>query len=161
MAPKVSALSGKTRRLLRDDRGSADLIGFSIVAPVMLLIVLGGLNLALVQHTRELATVAAAEAARAAATAWDNAQAPAVGQQAGTAFLQAAGTQSGVDCGSGTGSGIGNVSVAVGSDVGDDVTASVDWCYMNLFGGLMEMFGGSDTGRFGGTVTMTVRKEGW
>ena len=56
--------------LLRDDRGATELIQFALVVPVLLLIVLGGINLALAQHTRELATVAAAEAARAAAVTW-------------------------------------------------------------------------------------------
>ena len=163
MVPAPFARQGPRRpgrAWLRDDRGSAELIAFSIIAPVLLLIVLGGLNLALAQHTRELATVAAAEAARAAATAWDVSQAPAIGVQAGNAFLNAVGTATGVNC-SANGSGTGTVAVAVAGGVGSDVTATVDWCYMNLFDGLVRMLRGTDIGHLSGTVTMTVRKEGW
>lgn len=144
---------------LRNDRGSAGLVEFALVAPVLLLIVLGGINVALVQHARELATVAAAEAARAAAVSWEGGTtAELAGVAAGRNFLNGAGLAAGVCPG---GSGFGTVDVDVAGGVGSDVTAEVDWCYVNLFGGLLTLLGAQSTGAFDGTITMTVRKEGW
>ena len=144
--------------LLRNDRGAAGLIEFALVAPVLLLVVLGGINIALAQHARELATVAAAEAARAAAVAQTGAET--AGVKAGRDFLTAA---SGMALGvCPTGSGFGTVDVDVKGGVGSDVEASVDWCFVNLFGGFVTLLGGSNSvANLGGTVVMTVRKEGW
>ena len=148
------------RGLLRNDRGATELIQFALVLPALLLVVLGGINVALVQHTRELATVAAAEGARVAAVTWEGgATAQTAGVNAATQFLDASGMATGV-CPAG--SGFGTVNVAVGPQVGSNVVTTVDWCYMNLFGGLMTLLGGGPSrGNFSGTVEMTVRKEGW
>ena len=149
---------------LRDDRGATGMLEFALVAPLLLLILLGGINLALVQHTREMATVAATVAARAGAVSWNANDVSPNGQTAGEDFLTAMGMGSDpTNCtASGTGSGFGAVTVTGGKVPGADVVAEVDWCYLNLFAGLANYFrGGTHAAQFGGTVTMTMRKEGW
>lgn len=71
-------------RAVRDDRGSA-VVEFALVAPLILLLALGVLQIALALHVRATLVAAAAEGARAAALAGSD---PAAGVRRTRALLE-------------------------------------------------------------------------
>lgn len=133
------------RRLRRDDRGQS-LVEFALVAPILLILILGIVDFARAWNVYQVLTDAGREGARNAAV--DNGASDAVIQNIVINAANRAGIQLSTS----------NVVVAQGTTSGDQATVTVSYTHrLNFIGGAFRIFTGSPDLPF--TVVSTMRKE--
>ena len=139
----LSALGSRWR--LRDRRGSST-VELTVTLPISLLVFLFGINLIMASTTAMLSIVAASHAVREASVQQTRAAAVAAARQVVDNMV---GPER-------------SMTLTGGHNIGEEMTVTVDWEMINLFGGLTALYGGSgDMTAFTGNVHATARREGW
>jgi hypothetical protein len=121
----------------------------AITMPVVLLILLYGINVSLASYTAMAAYNAANYGARVGAVSTTNAQFWAE-SAARTSLMQSRST--GI---------FSSISARVDDSAGGVVSVSIDWVYPSIFSGLCTYFGNVCPTRFEGTAVSVWKKEGW
>jgi Flp pilus assembly protein TadG len=134
--------------MLSSRRGSS-MAEAAITMPVVLLVLLAGINFSLVSHTALVAANAANYGARVGA----------VSRQEPKFWAQAAArTALGANR---TGGSFDDPYVQVDENPGGVVSVSIHWTYPSIFSGICSFFGGWCPKEYEGTAVSAWKKEGW
>ena len=142
----MALLSGLGCRWRQRDRRGSSTVELVLTLPLTLLVFLFCINLIMASTVAMLSVVAASHAAREASVQQTRAGAVAAARQVVDNMVGPARS----------------MTLTGGGNIGEELTVTVDWEMINLFGGLAALYGGSgDTTAFTGNVHATARREGW
>jgi Flp pilus assembly protein TadG len=130
-------------------RRGSNMAEAAITMPVVLFVLLFGINVSLVSHTALVAANAASYGARVGAVSQQNSQ-----------FWAEAAARTALGANR-TGGHFDQPFAQVDENPGGVVSVSIHWTYPSIYSGLCSLFGGACPEKYEGTAVSVWKKEGW